>query len=158
MCRTLKLVPTDLKKWPCPPGYPLFSNLNMSWVDQVAVVEFRWREFIRLGQWKDKTDCRFRLVHCSFTPFTVSKQTSAATSRAEHRAANSVYSKTDVNGLIFAAALLGQVLGSRWVVIRRNGDERHFPRLCHLMLAVHYPLNGRVIWLSHSGLASQTWR
>lgn len=135
--RTLKFVRADLKKWQCPPGCPLFSNLNKCRVDQVAVVEFRWCQFIRLGQWNDETDCRFWFVHFSLTPFPVSKQTTTATPRAKHRAATSVYSKTAVNGLIFAAALLRQVLGCRWVVIRRNGDERHFPRLCHWILVVH---------------------
>lgn len=116
---------------------PPSSNLNKSWVDQVAVVEFRWRAFVRLGQWEDKTYCRFRLVNFSLPPFTVSKQTTAAISRAKHRASNSISPKTDVNGFFFAAAFFGQVVGRRRVVKRWNGDKRHFPRLCHLTLAVH---------------------
>lgn len=113
---------------------PLSPYLRKSWVDQLAVVELRRRSFIWLGQRQVEADGRLHLLGLGIASFRVTKQTSATSWPDRRGTSTSIFPKSDVDGLIFAAALLAGLRGRRRGVEGRDGNERHFPRLCHLTL------------------------
>lgn len=122
-----------------------FSNLSVwSWLHQLSVVELGGPSLIRLSQGEIESDGGFPLLALGIASFRVSKQTPASSSSSwpdpRRTSTTSIFPKSDVDGLIFSAALLVGLRG-RWRggVEGWEGDERHFSRLCHLTLSVRQP-------------------
>lgn len=120
-------------------GCGVLANLRLGAVDQLPVVELRRGSLAGLGERQVEADCGLELVALGAAPLGGAEQspsTSGARHRRHHRcyrrrgSSTSIFPKSDVDGLIFAAALLAGLRGRRRVE-GRDGDERHFPRLGH---------------------------
>lgn len=112
------------------------SSSGGSWVDEFAVVELGGRSFVGLGQREAEADGGLRLLDLGIASFPVPKGTPTTSWPQSRHTSTSIFPKSQVDGLIFAAALFVELWCLRRAAEGRDSNEGDFPRLCHLTAAV----------------------
>lgn len=109
---------------------------SSSWVDEFAVVELGRRSLVGFGQCEAEAHSWLRLLDFGVASFSVPEGTSATSWPQRSHTSTSIFPKSHVDGLIFAAALLVELRCLRRAAEGRDSHEGDFPRLCHLTAAV----------------------